>query len=83
MSAQTGSDSEFNETLVTDLDYVYDENEENDEDKENLFFDTSANKKSKNNTVRRRIEHRLEQIRLKEQIDSWGFDDQPDIDLEH
>lgn len=83
MDTQTGSDTEFNETVITDVDSISDVDIINAFDNDDLTVRTQIGKKNQSFKVRRMIEHRLEQMQLKEQIDTWGFEDQPDIDLEH
>ncbi|MBV1880004.1 MAG: hypothetical protein KUG82_00115 [Pseudomonadales bacterium] len=77
MSTQTGSDSEINEPILTDLEYRYDESEDYP------LLNKSDRKYEQSVEVRRRIEYRLEQMKLRQQIDSWGEDDLADGDLEH
>lgn len=77
MSTQTGSDSEINEPILTDLEYRYDESEDYP------LLNKPDRKYEQSVEVRRRIEYRLEQMKLRQQIDSWGEDDLADGDLEH
>ena len=77
MSTQTGCDSEINEPILTDLEYRYDENEDYP------ILNKRDRKNEQSVEVRRRIEYRLEQMKLRQQIDSWGEDDLADGDLEH
>ena len=70
MKTESGNETEFNELLIGDMD-------------DELMLDPTLDKKARSLAVRRMIEDRLEQKRLKEQIDTWGFDDYDEIDLEH
>lgn len=69
MKTQTGSDTEFNESIINDI------------NRDDFIVASGGDKKTRSLAVRRMIEYRQEQKFLKEQIDTWGFED--DIDFEH